>query len=58
MDSQAGDAGTERGLGLLPAETQFSSSKTLRQVTASCGNREWQAYEIQTYGRHAGALQR
>jgi adenosylcobyric acid synthase len=49
---QAGDAGTERGLGLLPAETQFSSSKTLRQVTASCGNREWQAYEI-----HMGVTQ-
>jgi adenosylcobyric acid synthase len=49
---QAGDAGTERGLGLLPAETQFSSSKTLRQVVASCGNREWQAYEI-----HMGVTQ-
>jgi adenosylcobyric acid synthase len=48
----AGDAGTERGLGLLPAQTQFSSSKTLRQVTASCGNREWQAYEI-----HMGTTQ-
>jgi len=43
---QAGDAGTERGLGLLPAETEFSASKTLRQVTASCGGREWRAYEI------------
>jgi adenosylcobyric acid synthase len=43
---QAGDAGTERGLGLLPAETHFSASKTLRQVTASCGGREWRAYEI------------
>src|SRR5260370_27427279 len=43
---QAGDAGTERGLGLLPAETRFSASKTLRQVTASCGGREWRAYEI------------
>jgi adenosylcobyric acid synthase len=43
---QAGDAGTERGLGLLPAETRFSASKTLRQVTASCAGREWRAYEI------------
>jgi len=42
----AGDAGSERGLGLLPAETQFSSSKTLRQVTARCGDSEWSAYEI------------
>jgi adenosylcobyric acid synthase len=42
----AGDAGTERGLGLLPAETLYSSSKTLRQVTVSCGDREWRAYEI------------
>ncbi len=43
---QAGDSGTERGLGLLPADTEFSPSKTLRQVTASCGGREWRAYEI------------
>jgi adenosylcobyric acid synthase len=46
----AGDAGTERGLGLLPAETLYSASKTLRQVTASCGESEWRAYEI-----HMGA---
>ena len=46
----AGDAGTEPGLGLLPADTSFSASKTLRQVTANCGGREWQAYEI-----HMGA---
>jgi adenosylcobyric acid synthase len=43
---QAGDAGTERGLELLPAETRFSAAKTLRQVTANCGGREWRAYEI------------
>jgi adenosylcobyric acid synthase len=43
---QAGDAGTEPGLGLLPAETHFSASKTLRQVTVSCDDREWLAYEI------------
>jgi adenosylcobyric acid synthase len=42
----AGDSGTERGLGLLPAQTWFSASKTLLQVTASCGDRDWQAYEI------------
>ena len=42
----AGDAGTERGLSLLPAETLYSASKTLRQVTASCGGSEWRAYEI------------
>jgi adenosylcobyric acid synthase len=46
----AGDAGTEPGLGLLPADTSFSASKTLRQVTANCAGREWQAYEI-----HMGA---
>jgi adenosylcobyric acid synthase len=46
----AGDAGAERGLGLLPADTSFSASKTLRQVTANCAGREWQAYEI-----HMGA---
>jgi adenosylcobyric acid synthase len=46
----AGDAGTDRGLGLLPAETRYSASKTLRQVTASCGESEWRAYEI-----HMGA---
>src|SRR6202051_907183 len=37
----AGDAGTERGRGLLAAETHFRASKTLRQVTASCDDREW-----------------
>jgi adenosylcobyric acid synthase len=43
---QAGDAGHERGLGLLPAETRFGASKTLRQVTARCEASEWRAYEI------------
>jgi adenosylcobyric acid synthase len=43
---QAGDAGHEAGLGLLPAETHFASAKTLRQVTACCEDDEWQAYEI------------
>jgi adenosylcobyric acid synthase len=43
---QAGDAGHESGLGLLPAQTRFGASKTLRQVTARCGAEEWRAYEI------------
>jgi adenosylcobyric acid synthase len=42
----AGDAGHVRGLGLLPAETEFSAAKTLLQVTARCGDSEWMAYEI------------
>jgi adenosylcobyric acid synthase len=42
----AGDAGHEPGLALLPAETVFSPSKTLRQVSAHCGEQEWLAYEI------------
>jgi adenosylcobyric acid synthase len=42
----AGDAGHEPGLALLPAETIFSSSKTLRQVSVRCGEHEWLAYEI------------
>jgi adenosylcobyric acid synthase len=45
-DGQAGDAGREPGLSLLPAHTQFSASKVLRQVTARCGGAQWQAYEI------------
>ncbi len=48
----AGDGGREPGLGLLPAETQFSSVKTLLQVTARCGESEWLAYEI-----HMGVTQ-
>jgi adenosylcobyric acid synthase len=42
----AGDAGQERGLGLLPAATEFSAAKTLRQVTVRCESDEWRAYEI------------
>jgi adenosylcobyric acid synthase len=49
---EAGDIGRERGLALLPAETRFSESKTLRQVTANCGDSKWQAYEI-----HMGVTQ-
>lgn len=43
---EAGDAGRERGLGLLPAETEFSASKIVQQVTARCGEERWRAYEI------------
>jgi adenosylcobyric acid synthase len=46
VGGDAGDAGAERGLGLLPADTSFGASKILRQVTANCAGREWQAYEI------------
>jgi adenosylcobyric acid synthase len=49
----AGDAGTERGLGLLPADTRYSASKTLRQVTVSHGDSEWRAYEIHMGATHA-----
>jgi adenosylcobyric acid synthase len=42
----AGDIGVEPGLGLLPAATQFGAAKTLRQVTAICGESQWNAYEI------------
>lgn len=48
----AGDAGLETGLGLLPAKTLFGRTKTLRQVTARCGESRWQAYEI-----HMGSTQ-
>jgi adenosylcobyric acid synthase len=43
---RAGDAGSEPGLGLLPAHTRFSSTKVLRQVTAYCDAAQWRAYEI------------
>jgi adenosylcobyric acid synthase len=46
QSGEAGDAGGERGLGLLPAETQFSASKIVRQVTAHCEQDRWTAYEI------------
>ena len=42
----AGDEGAERGLGLLPAQTQFSALKIVRQVTAYCEEDQWLAYEI------------
>jgi adenosylcobyric acid synthase len=41
----AGDVGEEEGLGLLPIKTTFEQQKIVRQVTASCGDRRWQAYE-------------
>lgn len=49
----AGDAGSEAGLGLLPAETAFAAIKTVRQVTARCGDAVWQAYEIHMGQTHA-----
>ena len=49
----AGDAGTERGLGLLPADTRYSAAKTLRQVTVRHGECEWRAYEIHMGVTHA-----
>ncbi len=42
----AGDAGEEAGLGLLPARTEFSPQKIVRQVAAECDGRTWTAYEI------------
>ncbi len=45
-EGQAGDAGTENGLGLLPAATHFGAAKVLRQVTARCDSATWPAYEI------------
>ena len=42
----AGDAGEERGLGLLPAATTFFEQKIVRQVTALWEGRPWTAYEI------------
>ncbi len=45
-EGQAGDAGDEVGLGLLPAETYFNAGKVLRQVTAHCDSARWRAYEI------------
>ena len=45
-DGAAGDAGSEAGLGLLPAETHFRHSKILRQVTAMFETAEWNTYEI------------
>jgi adenosylcobyric acid synthase len=38
---------------LLPAQTRFGASKTLRQVTALCGGEEWVAYEIHMGITHA-----
>ena len=45
-EGRAGDSGQEAGLGLLPARTEFSANKILRQVTARCDSAQWRAYEI------------
>lgn len=45
-DGVAGDAGSERGLGLLPIATTFEAHKVVRQVRAECNGRSWIAYEI------------
>ena len=45
-EGRAGDSGHEGGLGLLPARTEFSATKILRQVTATCDSAQWRAYEI------------
>jgi adenosylcobyric acid synthase len=45
-EGRAGDRGQQAGLGLLPAQTEFSATKILRQVTARCDSAEWRAYEI------------
>ena len=52
----AGDVGSVRGLGLLPAETQFAASKVVRQVSAVCAHEQWTAYEIHMGVTHATAL--
>ena len=45
-DGLAGDRGSEAGIGLLPLVTWFEPEKIVRQVTAECCGRRWQAYEI------------
>lgn len=42
----AGDEGTEEGLGLLPARTEFVSEKIVQQVEAEYDGQRWTAYEI------------
>ncbi len=49
----AGDPGEIHGLNLLPIETLFYPSKTVRQVTASWHDAQWTAYEI-----HMGETER
>lgn len=46
LAGDAGDAGEEEGLRLLPIRTVFEKEKIVRQVTAVCGDRRWQAYEM------------
>ena len=42
----AGQAGSERGLELLPIATTFEARKVVRQVRPECDGRSWTAYEI------------
>lgn len=42
----AGDAGEEKGLSLLPLETDFEEQKIVREVTVEFAAQHWQAYEI------------
>jgi len=42
----AGEAGEERGLGLLPIVTEFEETKIVRQVTVEWEDERWNAYEI------------
>jgi adenosylcobyric acid synthase len=42
----AGDAGEERGLGLLPVRTRFEPEKIVRPVICECDGRRWTTYEI------------
>jgi adenosylcobyric acid synthase len=46
LSGVAGDVGDEAGLGLLPIITNFEQQKIVRQITATCGDRRWQAYEM------------
>jgi adenosylcobyric acid synthase len=55
-DGDAGDGGSEAGLGLLPAETRFSARKIVRQVSAHADGERWLAYEIHM-GRTTSATQ-
>jgi adenosylcobyric acid synthase len=42
----AGQAGTAKGLELLPMHTEFFSEKTVTPRTSSCDGEQWETYEI------------